>query len=132
MDYNYGRSSPTGNRRRSASEPQSPRGVPAIRTSGIFDGVANEHMTPVKEETSHTIPEGSVPQQNSDLLAPAATTGRLRSASNAARGGLKRMSSKLSNISQPTQKGDDYETEVTDLLDVVGKTFYFFGFVAGD
>lgn len=85
-------------------------------------------MSPVQEEATHTIAEQPGPQQHSDFLAPAtANASRLRSASNATRRGLKRVSSKLSTTpSQATRRGDDYETEVTDLLDVVGKAVQFF------
>jgi hypothetical protein len=125
VNYSYGRASPTGNRRRSASEPQGPQGpqmLPTIRTSDDFSAPQVPYMPPVQEEPTHTIPEHEVPQQP-ELLAPAAAnTGRLRSASNATRRGLKRMSSRLSTPSQATQRDGEYESEVTDLLDVVGKT----------
>jgi hypothetical protein len=98
----YGRASPAANRRRSASEPQGPQML--------------------HEETMHTIPEQQVPHEYSEHLAPpAANTGRLRSASNATRRGLNRMSSRLSTRSQVSQRDAEYESEVTDLLDVVGK-----------
>lgn len=122
VNSNYGRASPTGNRRRSASEPQSPQILPTIRTSGDFSGPQAQYMTPVQEETPHTIPEHEEPQQHLEQVAPAmANTGRLRSASNATRKGLKRMSSRLSTPSQATQRDNEYESEVTDLLDVVGR-----------
>lgn len=127
VNYSYGRASPTGNRRRSASEPQGPQMLPTIRTSDDFSGPQVQYMPPVHEEPIHTIPEHEVPQQHSEQLpeqlAPAAAnTGRFRSASNATRRGLKRMSSRLSTPSQATQRDGEYESEVTDLLDVVGKT----------
>ena len=122
----YGRASPAANRRRSASEPQGPQILPTIRTDDNFSTPQAAYMSPVHEETMHTIPEQQVPQQHSEHLAPAAAnTGRLRSASNATRRGLNRMSSRLSTRSQVTQRDAEYESEVTDLLDVVGKMSTF-------
>ena len=118
---NYGRASPTGSRRRSASEPQQPNLLPTIRTSGDFSGPQAQYMSPVQEETNNTILEQSQPRQQLDQLSPAVSSGRLRSASNATKRGLRRMSSRLSTPSETTQKDNEYESEVTDLLDVVGK-----------
>jgi hypothetical protein len=94
-----------------------------IQTSGDYSNAQAQYMSPVQEETTHTIPEEPGPQRHSNQLAPpTANTGRLRSASNATRKGLKRMSSRLSATpSQTTNRGNEYESEVTDLLDVVGK-----------
>jgi hypothetical protein len=118
----YGRASPAANRRRSASEPQGPQMLPTIRTADDFSAPQAAYMSPVHEETMHTIPEQQVPHEYSEHLAPpAANTGRLRSASNATRRGLNRMSSRLSTRSQVSQRDAEYESEVTDLLDVVGK-----------
>ena len=128
VNYNYGRASPIGGsgRRRSASEPQPMQLPPPIHTSGDYGGPQANYMSPVQEETTHTIPEHPEPHQQADHLAPAtANTGRLRSASNATRKGLKRMSSRLSTPSQAPQKENEYETEVTDLLDVVGEKHTF-------
>lgn len=123
INNNYERVSPTGGRRRSGSEPLNPH--PTVRTSGDFGGPQAQYMSPVQEEGTHTIPEQPELQQYPDQLAPAsANVGRLRGASNATRKGLKRMSSRLSTPSQPTQRDNEYESEVTDLLDVVGEAIY--------
>lgn len=124
---NYGRVSPVANRQRTASEPQGPHMLPTITGGDEFNAPQAAYMPPVHEEAMHTILEHHIPQQHSDRLAPAtADTGRLRSASNATRRGLNRMSSRLSATpSQAMQRENEYESEVTDLLDVVGKISAF-------
>jgi hypothetical protein len=121
----YGRVSPVANRRRSASEPQGPQMMPTINTSEDFNVPQAAYMSTVPE--MHTIPEQQVAQPTDHLAPAAANSGRLRSASNATRRGLNRISSRMSTRSQTSQRDGDYETEVTDLLDVVGMSIASLG-----
>jgi hypothetical protein len=90
-------------RRRSSSAPMRPN-LPPLSPTG--QGTANEHLPALAEETS------------APLAPPAAPIGRLRSGSLR----LRRIGSNLGArlTAAPATPEDEYESEIVDMLDVVG------------
>jgi hypothetical protein len=110
-----GRAETTG-RRRSSSAPQRPQTTtPRIE---LTRQATADQMEPVVEENSHSVPTS--PQDLVPPLPAGRTVGRMRSVSNAARsrlGGLQRI---RSSMAAPTTQGHEYDSDVVNMLDVIG------------
>jgi hypothetical protein len=100
-------------RRRSSSAPMRPN-LPA----GL--AAATEHLPALTEETSAPQPHTNAPPVSADghLAPPAVPTGRLRSGSLRLRHIGSNLSARLA--AAPPAPNDEYESEIVDMLDVVG------------
>ena len=72
-------------------------------------------MSPLVEEVSNL--NSATPQA---LVSPAATAGRLRRVSASARSALGLYRAATTGAAQPAAARNEYETQIVDLLDVVG------------
>ena len=111
---------PTG-RRRASSAPMRPN----LPTNLIRQGTATSHLPALTEESSAPQLHSNAPPPATDglLAPPAAVVGRARSGSASSR--LRRMGSNLSarlaaSLPAPPTAEDEYESEIVDMLDVVG------------
>ena len=108
-------------RRRASSAPMRPSLPPDLARQGTV----TSHLPALTEESSapQLYPNAPPPATDGHLAPPAAAAGRLRSGSTSRR--LRRLGSNLSArlapppAAPPTQE-DEYESEIVDMLDVVG------------
>jgi hypothetical protein len=104
-------------RRRASSAPMRPNLPPSNPTG---QGTANEHLPALAEEASAPQLNTNAPPVSADghLAPPAAPIGRLRSGSLR----LRRIGSNLGArlAAAPATQEDEYESEIVDMLDVVG------------
>jgi hypothetical protein len=107
-----------GGRPRSSSEPQ--RGVAGLRPPTPRTGPQTAIISSIAEEAPHE--DSSFPQPVQQPPRPP-SGGRLHSSSRAARsalGGLRRLES-LSRLEAVPAVEDEYESEIVDVLDLVGQ-----------
>jgi hypothetical protein len=104
-------------RRRSSSAPMRPN-LPPLNPTG--QGTANERLPALTEETSAPQLNTNAPLVSADghLAPPAAPIGRLRSGSLRLRHIGSNLGARLAPA--PTAPEDEYESEIVDMLDVVG------------
>lgn len=102
-----------GTRRRSSSEPQRLQAAVILDTSAPRQ-VRDTYMSPLAEEASN--PEPAAPQTLVPLAEP---DGRLRRLSASARSAFGLYRAATTGDTQPAP-ADEYETQIVDLLDVVG------------
>ena len=107
-------------RRRASSAPMRPNLPPSNLTG---QGIANERLPALTEETSAPQPNTNAPPVSADghLAPPAAPIGRLRSGSLRLRNIGSNLGARLAAApTAPAAPEDVYESEIVDMLDVVG------------